>query len=67
MSIDEVKTRVKELFAIGDLRHVEQGRTGSVNLNELLTPDEQTELSRLLMQIPSVKPSNTSAVRSKFG
>jgi hypothetical protein len=57
MTIDDVKDRVKEIFELGDRRHGERGKTGSVNLNELLTPDEQTELSRLLMQLPSKKPS----------
>lgn len=60
MSIDEVKARVKEIFAIGGQRHAEQGRTGSVNLNEILTPEEASELSKLLNQLPSKKPSNTN-------
>jgi hypothetical protein len=64
MSIDDVKARVKEIFAIGGQRHAEQGRTGSANLNELLTPDEASELSKLLNQIPSKKPSDMSLVKS---
>jgi hypothetical protein len=64
MTINEVKSRVKEIFAIGDRRHAEQGRTGSVNLNELLTPEEASELSKLLMQLPSKKPSDVNLVKS---
>jgi hypothetical protein len=64
MNLDEVKDRVRELFAIGDRRHTEQGRTGVVHLNELLTPEEQTELSSLLMQIPSKKPTDANLVTS---
>jgi hypothetical protein len=62
--IQDVKARIKELFAIGDRRHAEQGRTGSVNLNELLTPEEASELSKLLNQLPSKKPSNVNLVKS---
>jgi hypothetical protein len=62
--IQDVKARIKELFAIGDLRHAEQGKTGSVNLNELLTPEEASELSKLLNQLPSKKPSNVNLVKS---
>lgn len=64
MSIDDVKARVKEIFAIGGQRHAEQGRTGSANLNELLTPEEASELSKLLNQIPSEKPSDVNLVKS---
>jgi hypothetical protein len=64
MTIDNVKDRVKEIFELGDRRHNEQGRTGSVNLNELLTPDEASELSSLLMQLPSKKPTDVNLVKS---
>jgi hypothetical protein len=64
MSIDDVKARVKEIFAIGDQRHAEQGRTGVVHLNELLTHEEARELSKLLNQIPSKKPSDVNLVKS---
>jgi hypothetical protein len=64
MNIDDIQVRIKEISALGDRRHAEQGRTGVVHLNELLTPDEQTELSKLLMQIPSVKSSDVKLVKS---
>jgi len=55
MSDNPVIDRVKEIFAIGDRRHAEQGKTGSVHLNELLTPEEANELSKLLNSLPSKK------------
>jgi hypothetical protein len=55
MSDNRVIDRVKEIFAIGDRRHAEQGKTGSVHLNELLTPEEANELSKLLNSLPSKK------------
>lgn len=64
MSIDKVKARVKEIFAMGGQRHVEQGRTGSVNLNELLTREEASELSKLLNQLPSKKPNDVNLIKS---
>ena len=64
MSINEVEIRVREIFAIGDQRHAEQGRTGSVNLNDLLTTEEASELSKLLNQLPSKKTSDVNLVKS---
>ncbi|AFY72698.1 hypothetical protein Syn7502_00543 [Synechococcus sp. PCC 7502] len=60
----DVKARIKELFAIGDRRHIQQGRTGAVNLNELLMPEEASELSKLLNQLPSKKPSPVNLTKS---
>jgi hypothetical protein len=64
MTIIEVKARIKELFAIGDRSHAEQGRTGVVHLNELLTTEEASELSKLLHQLPSKNPSNVNLIKS---
>jgi len=51
------KDRVEEILELGDRRHAEQGRTGAVNLNELLTDEEGKELVSLLMSLPSKKPA----------
>ncbi|GEM_PF-1771536 len=64
MSDNPVIDRVKEIFAIGDRRHAEQGKTGSVHLNDLLTPEEASELSKLLNSLPSKKPMDMNLAKS---
>jgi hypothetical protein len=55
MTIDEVKARVKEIFTIGDRRHTERGRTGSVNLNELLTPISESIATDTIIMVPIIR------------
>jgi hypothetical protein len=45
--------KISQLSELGDRRHAEQGKTGAVNLNELLTNEEGSELVALLMSLPS--------------
>jgi len=60
----DLKTRIKELTELGELRHAEQGKTGIVHLKEYLTPEESRELLDLLRTIPSKKKSNENMTTS---
>lgn len=51
--------KINQLSELGDRRHAEQGKAGAVNLNELLTDEEGSELLSLLMLLPSEKSKSS--------